>query len=355
MKPKFHRLKMKTLKSLDLKGKRVLVRCDFNVPLDPKGNILHDFRIQQMLPTIEYLMKEGAKIILMSHLGRPEGKIVEKLRLTPIQDRLTEYLNVSLSKAADCLGLEVEKWIGEMKPGEILLLENLRFHKEEEQNDDNFARELAKLGDIFVNDAFGASHRSHASIVGVPKYLPSAAGLLLEKEIRVLTDLMENTRKPLLAIMGGAKVETKARLINKISKIADFVLIGGLIDRELREKKILLDYPSKVIPPLDDIEGKDIGPKTIELFREKISLAKTVFFNGVLGMVEVEKYAKGTEEILKAVAGSKALSILGGGDMTQVITRLGLENKFNHISTGGGAMLEFLAGEKLPGLEALSR
>ena len=344
---------MKSLKELNLKGKRVLVRCDFNVPLQKQGLISDDFRIKESLPTINYLIKAGAKIILMSHLGRPDGKVVEKLRLTSVRDKLMEYLSMSLTKAEDCVGKDIEKRTREMMPEEILLLENLRFHKEEEENDDNFARELAKLGDFYVNDAFGASHRSHASIVGVPKYLPKACGFLLEKEIKVLTALMENPKKPLVAIIGGAKVETKTKVIDKMAEKADAVLIGGLIKREIDERDIKLKHPDKIVFPVDDIEGRDIGPETIKLFRKKISPAKTVFFNGVVGMTEEEKFCKGTEGILKAIIESGAFSVVGGGETVDFVNKIGLIEKFNHVSTGGGAMLEFLSGTKLPGIEVL--
>jgi len=344
---------MKTLKNLDLKGKRVLVRCDFNVPLRKQGLISDDFRIKESVPTINYLIKAGSKVILMSHLGRPGGKVVEELSLQPIRDKLIEYLDLSIIKAPDCVGKEIEKQTWAMAAGEILLLENLRFHKEEEENDDNFARELAKLGDFYINDAFGASHRNHASIVGVPRYLPSAAGFLLEKEIKVLTDLMENPKKPLVAIIGGAKVETKTKVINRMSERADAVLIGGLIKRGIDEKGIKLKRPDKIVFPLDNIEGKDIGPRTVELFREKIFSAKTVFFNGVVGMTEEERFAKGTEGVLRAIIKSGAFSVVGGGETVDFINKIGLIEKFNHVSTGGGAMLEFLSGTKLPGIEAL--
>jgi phosphoglycerate kinase len=344
---------MKVLKNFNFKNKKVLIRCDFNVPLGDQGEILDDFRIKSTLPTIEYLMKESAKIILMSHLGRPEGKAVAELKLTPIQKLLEKYLNLPVRKSKDCIGKETEELVNKMKTGEVLLLENLRFHKEEEENDDGFARELAKLGDIYINDAFGACHRSHASIAGVPKYLPSGAGLLLEKEMEVLTDLMKNPKKPLLAIIGGAKVETKAELINKISESADFVLIGGLIKKEIEEKKISLNYPQKIIAPINEADERDIGEKTIKLFKEKILSAKTIFFNGVLGQIEKEEFTKGTEEILKAIIRSGAFSVVGGGEMVEFVNKLGLIEKFNHVSTGGGAMIAFLSGEKLPGIEAL--
>lgn len=345
---------MKTLRDFDLKNKRVLVRCDFNVPLDGQGNISDDFRIKKTVPTISYLIENGAKVILMSHLGRPEGRVEEALRLTPVQDKLTEYLDVSVAKAPDCVGEEIEKWTREMQPGEILLLENLRFHKEEEENDDIFARKLASLGDIYINDAFGVSHRSHASVVGVAQYLPSGAGLLLEKEIKTLSGLIDAPEKPLVAVIGGAKVETKVGLVNKISGTADCVLVGGLIIKSIKGEKIHLAHPEKIVEPIDEIGGgKDIGPETVELFREKISQAKTVFFNGALGQIESEEFSGGTEEILRAISESQAFSVVGGGDMMFLIARLGLSEKFNHISTGGGAMLALLSGQKLPGLEAL--
>ncbi len=344
---------MKTLKNFDVKGKRVLLRCDFNVPLSEEGVVLDDFRIKETIPTIRYLADNGAKIILMSHLGRPEGKVVEGLRLTPIREKLEEYLDLSVKKSEDCIGPAAEELINKTNPGEVLLLENLRFHKEEEENGDNFAKELAKSGDIYINDAFGACHRSHASIVGIPKYLASGAGLLLEKEIKSLNRIIKNPQKPLISIIGGAKVETKAKLINKISEVSDWVLVGGLIKKELDDKKIPLTFPRKIIAPLNNLEGKDIGPETIELFKEKISLAKTIFFNGVLGRIEKKEFSKGTEEILEAIIQSKAFSVVGGGEMLAVINRLGIIDKFSHVSTGGGAMLAFLSGDKLPGIEAL--
>ena len=344
---------MLNLKEFDFKNKRVLVRCDFNVPLGDQGEVLDDFRIKQTLPTIEYLIKKEAKLILMSHLGRPEGKIVKELRLTPVQNRLMEYLDLSVVKAPDCLGPEIEKWTYEMKSGEILLLENLRFHKEEEEGDLNFAKELAKLGDIYINDAFGVSHRSHASITGVPKFLPSGAGLLLEKEIKNLTELSNNPERPLVVVIGGAKMETKTELINKMSKSADFVLINGLLSREIKEKNIRLKYPQKIVEPFNEISEKDIGPRTINLFKEKINSAKTVFWNGPLGQIEKEEFTRGTKEIAEAIAQSQAFSVVGGGETVEFIAKFGLIEKFNHVSTGGGAMLEFLSGQKLPGIEAL--
>jgi len=349
---------MKTLEDFNFKGKRVLLRCDFNVPLSEEGVILDDFRIKQTIPTIEYLTEKGGKIILMSHLDDPAGKVVESLRLTPIQDKLMEYLDLSVTKAPDCIGKEIEKWTREMEPGEVLLLENLRFHKEEEENDDTFAQQLAKLGDIYINDAFGACHRAHASIVGIPKYLPSAMGLLLEKEIKVLTQLLENPLKPLVGIIGGKKVETKSKVIDKISEKADWILINHLIKNEIKEKNIQLKYPQKVVNPIDAVDKKgenfDIGPQTIERFREKIIQAKTIFWSGPLGKIEEESFQKGSKEIAKAIIDSGAFSVVGGGETVEFINKTGLTEKFSHVSTGGGAMLDFIADGKLAGLTALN-
>jgi phosphoglycerate kinase len=265
-----------------------------------------------------------------------------------------EYLDLSVTKAPDCVGKEIEKWTREMAPGEILLLENLRFHKGEEENDENFAQQLAKLGEIYINDAFGACHRAHASIVGIPRYLPAGVGFLLEKEIKTLTNLMENPKKPLIAIIGGAKVETKAKFIDKISENADFVLIGGLIKKEIEEKDIRLKNPQKIVVPVDSIDTFDIGQKTIEFFKEKINLAKTIFWNGPLGKIEDECFQKGTKEIAKAIIESGSVSIVGGGETVEFINKMGLTEKFSHVSTGGGAMLDFIIDGKLVGLEALN-
>ena len=322
---------MKTLKDFDVCEKRVLVRADFNVPLSEQGEILDDFRIKETLPTIKYLIKRGAKVILMAHLDNPGGKFVKELQLKPISERLTELL-----------GEKVD------------LLENLRFNPGEESNDESFAKELAQKGDIYINDAFGACHRDHASIVGVPKFLPSGAGFLLEREVTCLTKLKTNPEKPLVAIIGGAKVETKVRVINKISEKADFVLISGLIGKGIIGQKMTLKHPKKIVFPVDETGGgKDIGPETIKLFKEKISQAKTIFWNGPLGKIEDEEFTLGTKEIAEAIAQSNAFSVAGGGETVEFITKLGLVKKFSHVSTGGGAMLAFLSGEKLPGLQAL--
>jgi len=347
---------MKTLKKFDFKNKRVLVRCDFNVPLSSEGLILDDFRIRETIPTVKYLISKKAKVILMSHLGRPEGKVVKKFTLGKVQKKLSYYLKIPVIKTKDCLGKEVEDIIKNMKAGEVLLLENLRFHKEEEKNDSDFAKSLARLGDIYINDAFGASHRAHASIAGIPKYLPSGIGLLLEKEINSLSRVIKNPKKPLVSIIGGAKVGTKTRFINKISNISDFVLIGGLIKKEILGKKLKIDSPEKIISQVEPLKGifeYDIGPKTVKIFKDKIRPSKTIFFGGVLGKIEEKRFAKGTEEVLKAIIKSKAFSVVGGGEMVEFVNKLGLSSKFDHVSTGGGAMLAFLSGEKLPGIEAL--
>jgi phosphoglycerate kinase len=349
----------KTLSNFKVRGKRVLLRCDFNVPLSGKGEILDDFRIRKTIPTIEYLIKKGAKVVLISHLGRPKGEVVEKLRLTPVQKRLAKYLDVQIPKAGDCIGPEIERRTLEMKNGEVLLLENLRFHKEEEKNGAHFVRELAKLGDIFINDAFSVCHRAHASVVGITKYLPSAAGFLLEKEVKVLSRIINPLRQPangrlkhpLLVIIGGSKVEDKAKVVERFSKIADFLLIGNLVAKEIKKKRI--KNPEKIILPLDDNETYDIGVQTIKIFKEKISKARTVFWAGPLGKIEEKKYQVGTREIAKAIIRSRAFSVIGGGDTIEFINKIGLIDKFNYVSVGGGAMLKFLAGEKLPGLEAL--
>lgn len=343
---------MRTVRDFDLKNQKILLRCDFNVPLDEKGNILDDFRIKKTIPTIEYLIEKEAKVILMSHLGRPEGKIRENLRLTPVQLRLMEYLDLSVTKARDCLGQEVEEWIKEMKEGEILLLENLRFHKEEEENEPNFVKKLAQLGDIYINDAFAVCHRNHASVVGLPKYLPSAGGFLLEKEILALNKIIENPSRPMVAIFGGREADFKA--IERISQKADFILINRLIQKEIKEKEIQLKYPQKILGPIDEIGwGRDLGPRTINLFKEKIFLAKTIFWSGPLGQIEKKEFSGGTKEIAEAIITSRAFSVVGGGETISFINKLNWGEKFSHLSTGGGAMLAFLSGRKLPGLEAL--
>ena len=333
------------------------MRCDFNVPLGKRGEVLDGRRIKESIPTIKYLSGKGAKVIILSHLGRPKAKEKPKFDKKNSLKTATFFLEEVLGKKViflnDPLAEKTKEAIEKMEPGDVALAENVRFYIGEEKNSDEFAKKLSQLGDLYVNDAFGVSHRAHASISGLPKYLPSAPGFLLEKEIRILRGMLKNPAKPLVAIVGGAKVETKAKLINRISEIADKVLIGGLIAREIKEKDIYINYPKKIFPPIDEVEGKDIGPKTIKSFKEKIMASQTIFFNGVLGKTEDKRFVKGTEEILEAIIKSKAFSIIGGGETVEFANRLGLISKFNHVSTGGGAMVAFLAGEKLPGLEAL--
>jgi 3-phosphoglycerate kinase len=370
---------VKTLRDFNLKGKRVLVRCDFNVPLSlpagrqekrgeiakrtsssslpslpPEMKVLDDFRIRKTIPTIKYLIKKGAKVVLMSHLGRPEGR-QEKYSLKPIAKRLEKLLKKKVKFLDDCIGEKVEKEIEKMKEKDVILLENLRFHKEEEENETEFAKDLSKLGQIYLNDAFAVCHRSHASVVGIPKYLPSGIGLLLEKEIENLKKIIEKPPLPLVAIFGGR--EANFRVINKISKIAKAILIGFLIKKEIEREKIALKYPKKIIFPIDGVDKKgenfDIGPRTIDIFKKEISKAKTIFWSGPLGKIEEKKFQRGTKEIAKAIIESGAFSVIGGGETIEFLNKIGLAKKFSHLSTGGSAMLAFLAGEKLPGIEAL--
>ncbi len=313
---------MKTVKDFDVKNKRVLVRCDFNVPIDEMGNITDDFRIRQTLPTLRYLQENGAKMVLASHFS--DGK-----SLDPVWKKVKEF-------------------IGEKN---IIFLENLRLNKGEEENSDEFAKKLAGLADIYINDAFGACHRAHASIVGVPKYLPFGAGFLLEKEVHILSRIMQNPDRPFVAIIGGVKFESKAKVIYRFLEVADFVLVGGKIGLSPEVRK--LNSP-KLVLPIDNIDTYDIGPKTIKLFSEKIIQARTIIWAGPVGFFEKEGYSVGTKKIGEAIRDNKnAFKVAGGGDTVCALKKFGMLEKFNHISTGGGSMLEFLAGDKLPGLEAL--
>lgn len=387
---------MKFLRDFNFKDKRVLVRADFNVPLgnDNQVDEREDWRLKAVLPTINYLLKQKAKIILLSHLGRPEGKIKEELRLNPIAQRLEELLNQKILKLDDCIGLEVERSISKMKEGQIVLLENLRFHAEEKENSPDFTKQLAKLGDFYVNDAFGTSHRSHASIIGLPKHLPSCAGLLLEKEINNLSKVLNKLEHPLLVIIGGVKISTKIKFIEIFLKKADSLILGGalantvirakgfaigrsIIEEEMIDQVKKLELTNnKLHLPVDavasiDVSGDkdsriapigktnedemilDIGPDSENLFKEIIFQAKMIIWNGPMGIFEVDKFANGSREIAKAVAQSSAFSVVGGGDTIVLLEQLNLLDQIDHISTGGGAMLKFLAGEKLPGIEAL--
>lgn len=388
----------KTIEDIDLKGKRVLMRVDFNVPLDDKLNITDDIRIRAALPTIKYAIEKGAKVVLMSHLGRPDGKVVDRMRLTPVAKRLEELLGKKVTKTDDCIGDAVKKTINTMKPGDVILLENLRFHAEEEKDDASFAKELASLGDIFVNDAFGTAHRAHASTEGVTKYLPSIAGFLLEKEILYLGSVVDNPKRPFVAILGGAKVNDKIKVIdNLLNKVNALLIGGGMAYTFLKAKgktigsskfdkdgfdtaRLALDKAIKknipILLPIDHIigdkfdanantkvvgedipdgcMGMDIGPKTVKLFEDKLKSAKTILWNGPLGVFEMDKFAKGTKEIAKFLASLKgATTVIGGGDTAAAMSKFKVEDKMTHISTGGGASLEYLEGRGLPGINAL--
>jgi 3-phosphoglycerate kinase len=313
---------MKTVKDFEVKNKRVFVRCDFNVPIDENGNITDDFRIKQALPTLKYLEENGAKLVLASHFS--DGK-----SLDPVWKRVKDF-------------------IGEKN---VTFLDNLRLNEGEEENSDDFAKGLASLADIYINDAFGVCHRTHASVVGVPKYLPSGAGFLLEKEINVLDKIMQNPDRPFMAIIGGVKFESKAKVIDSLLQITDFVLVGGKIGLSEEVKKI---NSPKLVLPIDDVDGFDIGSESIKLFIKKIKEAKTIIWAGPMGLFEKEAYSVGTKAVGEAIINNKeAFKVAGGGDTIAAISQFNLQNKFDHLSTGGGAMLEFIAGEKLPGLEAL--
>jgi 3-phosphoglycerate kinase len=346
-------MQFKTLKDFSVANKRVLVRCDFNVPVDNKGRITDDFKIKKTLPTINYLIESKAKIILMSHLGEPNGEIVPQLNMDRVAEKLSGFLNFSITKENDCIGPEIESITNKMEPGHVLLLENLRFYKEEKEGDIEFAKKLSFLAEIFVNDAFAVSHRNHASITGVPKFLSSCAGLLLEEEISVLNKVTQNPEKPMVAIIGGIKVETKAKVVNKILEIADAVIVSGLIKKEILEKNIQFKYPEKILGPNGNLADLDINEESIKLFKEKILTAKTILWNGPFGKFEEEKYAKGSLAIAEAIIESKGFSVVGGGETVEFLSKQGIIKKFSYVSTGGGAMMTYLSGEKLPGLDAL--
>lgn len=388
------------LKGNQLESKKVLVRVDFNVPLNEGLEITDDTRIKAALPTIKYLISNQVKVILMSHLGRPKGKVMEKLRLNSVAQRLGELLGQKVKKLNDCVGEEVEKAVLNMQKGEVMLLENLRFHPEEEKNNPEFAKSLAKSADIFVNDAFGTAHRAHASTVGVARILPSCAGFLMAREVEVLSNLLENPERPFVVVLGGAKISGKIEIVQNLLSIADRILISGgmsytclaalgyevgnslleeydlkivrkmLKEAEERGNKILLpvdliitkEVSEKTESKLFEIDnipkdgiGVDLGERSLIEFEKEIKKAKTVFWNGPVGVFEIEKYARGTNRIAKIMADmqGEAVTIIGGGDSIAAIDKAGLTEKMTHISTGGGASLEFLGGEKLPGIEIL--
>ncbi|GAB5047095.1 phosphoglycerate kinase [Thermodesulfovibrio sp. TK110] len=387
-----------TIEDLPVKGKRVFIRADFNVPLDANLMITDDRRIRSTLPTINYAIDEGAKVILASHLGRPKGKVDPKLSLAPVARRLQRLLNKEVIFAPDCIGPQVEQLVSKMKEGDVLLLENLRFHIEEEKNDEKFARALASLADFYVNDAFGASHRSHASIVGIPKFIPSAAGFLLKKEIEYLKGAVESPIRPFVVILGGAKVGGKIGVLENLADKADKVIVGGgmaftfikamgyevgdslvepdMIDfalkimEKLRNNKVKFYLPVDVviaqsiehgaetkIVPIQEIphgwRALDIGPASVKLFTEALQDAKTILWNGPMGVFEIDAFSRGTFAIAHAVADSYAFTIVGGGDTDYAVHKAGVSDAISFISTGGGAALQLLEGKELPGLAVL--
>ncbi|GFR35491.1 phosphoglycerate kinase [Thermobrachium celere] len=390
----------KTVRDIDVRGKKVLVRCDFNVPQDKEGNITDDRRIVAALPTIKYLLENGAKVILMSHLGRPKEGYDEKYSLKPVAKRLSELLGLEVKLAEDkeVVGENAVRLVSEMKEGEVVLLENVRFIKTETKNDMDFAKKLASLADIFVNDAFGTAHRAHSSTAGVAEFLPAVAGFLIEKEIEIMGKALENPERPFVAILGGAKVSDKINVINNLIEKVDRLIIGGgmaytflkaqgfEIGKSLLEED-KIDYAKemlkkaeekgvKVYLPVDhvvakefsndaeamtvDVEipadymGLDIGPKTIKLFEEAVLDAKTVIWNGPMGVFEMTKFAVGTKAVAEALSKVNGTTIIGGGDSAAAVEQLGYAEKMTHISTGGGASLEFLEGKVLPGIAALN-
>nr|WP_300094114.1 phosphoglycerate kinase [Sedimentibacter sp.] len=391
----------KTLKDIDVKGKKVLVRCDFNVPLDKEGNITDDIRITSSMPTIDYLLENGAAVILMSHLGRPKGQPSKEFSLLPVAKRLSEILgkDVLFEDCDTVVDDKVKEDAKKLQPGDVMLLQNTRFRKEEEKNAGEFAHDLASLGDMFVNDAFGTAHRAHSSNVGMCAYLPSAVGILVEREIDIMGSALENPERPLTAILGGAKVSDKIAVIENLLNIADNILIGGgmmytflkaegfhtgssLLEEDkvelakeliqkAKEKNVRLILPKDTVVAKEfkndtefyttdsdkipnDFMGLDIGKKTIEDFENIIRESRTIIWNGPLGVFEMENFANGTNSVAKAIAeNKKAVSIIGGGDSAAAVEKIGLADKITHISTGGGASLEFLEGKILPGIDAV--
>ena len=348
---------MKSIRDAKIAGLRVLMRCDFNVPLSKEGDILDDFRIRSSLPAMEYVLQKGGKLILATHLGDPDGKPVRPLSTSKIREKLAELLDVLVEQVKDCVGKDVERAVHAMASGEALLLENVRFHKEEQENGKEFAKKLAALGDIYVNDAFSVCHRKHASVVGVPGFIPSYAGFFLEQEIEGLKRISSSPRRPVVAVIGGKKIESKLPVIDYISKTANAVLLGNVLANEAESKKVKFKNSSKVFVPLDGIPGQgkefDIGLTTRALYLKILKDAKTVFWAGPLGKVEDARYEAGSLAIARAIIKSNAYSVAGGGDLAAFLGKHRLREKFSHVSTGGSAMLEFLAGKKLPGLKAL--
>ncbi len=388
----------KTVKDIEVKGKKVLVRCDFNVPQDENGNITDNRRIVSSIPTIKYLLENGAKVILCSHLGRPKGEVKKEFSLAPVAKELSKELGKEVKLAGDIVGESAKSLTNNMQEGEVVLLENVRFDSREEKNDPEMAKELASLAEIYVNDAFGTSHRAHASTAGVADYLPAVSGFLIEKEIDFMGNALENPKRPLVAILGGKKVSDKIGVINSLLEKVDTLMIGGAmaytffkaqgyevgnsiceLDKldlalELIEKakkkgvKLMLPVDTKLGKEFDkDTESKtvkcneipegwegfDIGEETINLYKEELRKAKTVVWNGPLGLFEFDQFAIGSNEIAKTLAEIDAITIVGGGDCAAAVEKAGVADKLTHVSTGGGASLEFLEGKKLPGIECL--
>ena len=388
----------KTVKDIDVKGKKVLVRCDFNVPQDDMGNITDTRRIESSLPTIKYLLENKAKVILCSHLGRPKGEVKKEFSLKPVAKELSKELGIDVKLAMDIVGESAKNLTSNMKEGDVVLLENVRFDIREEKNDSEMARQLASLAEIYVNDAFGTSHRAHASTAGVADYLPAVSGFLIQKEIELMGNALENPKRPFVAILGGKKVSDKIGVINALLEKVDTLIIGGAmaytffkaqgyeignsiceLDKldlalELMKKaeeknvKLMLPVDTKIGKEFDkntesktvkyteipkDWEGFDIGEETIKLYKQELQNAKTIVWNGPLGLFEFDQFAIGTNEIAKTLAEVDAITIIGGGDSSSAIEKAGLADKMTHISTGGGASLEFLEGKKLPGIECL--
>ena len=387
----------KTIRDIAVANNRVLVRVDYNVPLDKAtGKVADSTRIRASLDTIRYLFDRKARVILMSHLGRPDGKVVESARLRPVAEELSKLIGKPVAMAPDCIGPEVEKIVADMKAGDVLLLENLRFHPEEEKNNPDFAKELAKLGEIYVNDAFGTAHRAHASTAGVAAFLPAVSGFLMEAEISNLGKAMQNPKRPFVAATGGAKVSDKVLILQNLIGKVDKLLVGGgmactflkaqgleigksLLEQDRIEdaKQIMAAAGAKLVLPEDVIiaerpdasaEAKtvavdkvptammilDIGPKTAARFAEEIRRAGTVLWNGPMGVFEVPQFAEGTRALVKAMAESNAITVVGGGETVTAVQKMGFADKMTHVSTGGGASLEFLEGRTLPGVAALN-
>jgi len=392
-------MQKKTVKDYELQGKKVLLRVDFNVPVDDAGQITNDTRIRAALPTIEYIIKQGGSVILTSHFGRPKGKVQDKFRLAAVATRVEECLGHSIVYSKEFVGEESRKLATSLKPGQVLLLENSRFHPGEEANDPNLAKELASYADLYINDAFGAAHRAHATTAGVADYLPSGAGFLMEKEMEYLGKALEQPERPFVAVIGGAKVSDKIEvLMNLLKKVNALIIGGGMantfllaqgiamgsslvetdktelareIMAEAKKMKVQLLLPvdlvvadaiaesavAKVVLPgeLEDKEmALDIGPETIEKYAKVLREAKTVVWNGPMGVFEIPAFAKGTYGVAQAIADSHAISVIGGGDSVAAVEKAGLTKRMSHISTGGGASLEFLEGKILPGIDCLS-